>query len=412
MPGLLRHFSRHPASARPRQQSVQAVLYDGDEPLDVVGESHYQEELWAIVGGRRLAPVRHDTYAILLPEPDNPVDENAISVWVELKLVGYLSREDAALYRDGLLRLIAENEPRPIALHAQIVGGGEHEDRLGYLGVFLDHDPTDFGLQPHPVQHIPVRTGWLLAATTDAEDDSYDLSWRAKLSPRDSKAIPQLRSLLETERAPISRHYVYCELEHCLYHSRNAFPSALDDFDAACEQHAQEMDAIRPALVAKFEGVPVIEMYQQATNRCAKAKRWQDARKWAECGIAVYGDEATRPEVVDDLRKRLEHAIAKLEEAAHPKPRPRRAAPTVIVPTELETLVCTACGGSFKRARSRGRKPEFCPGCRESNSPTATNRGRSDLPSRPGLTAARRARHCREVAERRPLDVPACSAGA
>ena len=129
------------------------------------------------------------------------------------------------------------------------------------------------------------------------------------------------------------------------------------------------MDTIRPALVAKFEGVPVIEMYQQAAIRCAKAKRWLDARQWAERGIAVYGDEAARPEVVDDLRKRLEHATAKLEKAAHPKPRRPRKAPTASAPTESETLVCTACGASFKRPRSRGRKPKLCPGCRDTAHP-------------------------------------------
>jgi hypothetical protein len=368
MPGLLsRLLAGRRAPGPPQQQSVQAVVFDGDETLDVVGELYRQEELWAVVGGRHREPVRHDTYAILMPETDNPVDENAISVWVDLKLVGYLSRENAALYRNGLLRLMAENDNRPIALRAQIVGGGEieDEDRLGYLGVFLEHDPADFGLEPHPAPPARVRTGWGLAATTDEEDDSYDLSWSAQLSPQDSKAIPQLRSLLETERAPISRHYVYCELEHRLYHCRNAFPSALDDFDAVCERHAQEMDTIRPALVAKFEAVPVIEMYQQATIRCAKAKRWQDARQWAERGIAVYGDEAARPEVVDDLRKRLEHATAKLEEAAQPKPRRPRNAATASAPTELETLVCTNCGASFTRTRSRGRKPKLCPACRE-----------------------------------------------
>ena len=96
------------------------------------------------------------------------------------------------------------------------------------------------------------------------------------------------------QRAPISRHYVYCALEESLYHCRNALPSALDDFDAVCEQHAQEMDTIRPALVAKFEAVPVIEMYKQATIRCAKAKRWPDARQWAERGIARDGQEKSR----------------------------------------------------------------------------------------------------------------------
>jgi hypothetical protein len=296
-----------------QQESLEAVLLDGDELLNVVGESHYQEELWAIVGGRRRDPVRDDVIAILLPEVDNPVDENAISVWVYLKLVGHLSREDAVLYREGLLRLIAEKDNRPIALRGRIVGRGEieEEDRIGYLGVFLDHDPADFGLERHPAAP-QFATGW----------SSADLPWQTTLSLQDSMAIPQLRSLLETEREAFSRHYVYCALEERLYHCRNAFPSALDDFDAVCEQHAQEMDTIRPALVAKFEAVPVIEMYKQATIRCAKAKRWLDARQWAERGIAVYSDEAARPEVVDDLRKRLEHATAKLEEAAHPKPRP------------------------------------------------------------------------------------------
>ena len=47
---LSRVFDSRPTSAPPEEQSLEAVLYDGDEPLEVVGESHYQEELWAIVG--------------------------------------------------------------------------------------------------------------------------------------------------------------------------------------------------------------------------------------------------------------------------------------------------------------------------------------------------------------------------
>ncbi len=343
-----------------QQQSLEAVLLGGDELLKVVGESFYQEALWAIVGGRTRDLVHEDVIAILVPEADNPFDENAISVWVYLKLVGHLSREDAALYRAGLLRLIAEKDNRPIALSGRILGRGEieEENRLSYLGVFLDHDPADFGLERHPAPPL-FETGWGLA----------DLSWQMTLSLEDSTAISQLRSLLETERAPFSRHYVYSALEERLYHCRNAFPSALDDFDAVCEQHAQEMDTIRPALVAKFEALPVIAMYKQAAIRCAKAKRWLDARQWAERGIAVYGDEAARPEVVDDLRKRLEHASAKLEEAAHPKPRRPRKTPITIATTELETLVCTACGASFQRVRSRGRKPKLCPNCRDTAQP-------------------------------------------
>ena len=167
-----------------QQQSLEAVLFGGDELLNVVGESLYQEALWAIVGGRTRDPVHEDVIAILMPEAANPYDENAISVWVDLKLVGYLSREDAALYREGLLRLIAENDNRAIALHGQIVGGGEieEEDRLGYLGVFLDHDPADFGLEPHPLHHYPVRTGWFFArgdsSTCPGRRRSHCRTWR------------------------------------------------------------------------------------------------------------------------------------------------------------------------------------------------------------------------------------------
>src|SRR5215470_5899682 len=65
-----------------QEQPLEAALYEGDETLDVVGESHHQEDLWAIVGGRRNDRVREDVVAILLPEVNNAYDENAISVWV------------------------------------------------------------------------------------------------------------------------------------------------------------------------------------------------------------------------------------------------------------------------------------------------------------------------------------------
>ena len=93
------------------------------------------------------------------------------------------------------------------------------------------------------------------------------------------------------------------------------------------------------------------------------------SRDWAERGIRVYGDDAARPEVVDDLRKRVAHAVTKIEAANQPKPRPPKprgvtAAAVTRTPLELETLVCASCGGTFERARTRGRKPRNCPTCR------------------------------------------------
>jgi hypothetical protein len=82
------------------------VLLAGDETLEVVGGSHRQEELWRIVGGLREDYVRFDVHAILVPAPDNEFDPNAVEVRIDGTLVGYLSREDAAHYRPGLLRMM------------------------------------------------------------------------------------------------------------------------------------------------------------------------------------------------------------------------------------------------------------------------------------------------------------------
>lgn len=62
--------------------------------LDIVGESYRQSAL------RRLwnPDVTYD--AVLIPEPDNPHDRNAVRVEISGIHVGYLSRETARTYRE------------------------------------------------------------------------------------------------------------------------------------------------------------------------------------------------------------------------------------------------------------------------------------------------------------------------
>jgi hypothetical protein len=376
VPGLLsRLFARSGRSstqAPARLETVEATLYPGDDPLEVVGESRYQDALWKIVGGRRGDPVRYETEAVLEPEPDNPYDSNAIKVLIGGAVVGYLSREDAATFRPGLLRLIDASPTARVALEASIVGGGPRADGIGFLGVFLDHNPADFGVAREGSVSAPsLRTGFSEAMATDLADDSYDLSWYEELSENHVTAIEQLRSRLDTERDPIDRHYMQCELEKRLYKCRDAFASALEEFDDICRQHDGEMDTIRPALLDKFGVIPVIDTYRQAVVRWQKAKEWQAMRDWAQRGISVYGEHAARPEAVEDLHKRLGYALAKIDAADRPKPRKPRAA-TVMTRSsaggEVESLVCASCGSTFERMRTRGRKPRLCPACRSRES--------------------------------------------
>jgi hypothetical protein len=367
MPGLFsRLLGKTLAAPASRAQTVEVTLYSGNETLEVVGESFYQDALWDFVGGRSSEPVRAEIVAVLVPTSDNEHDPNAVEVRINNERVGYLSRSDAVAYRPGLLALMATEEML-IGLYGVIVGGGPRSDGIGYLGVFLDHNPADFGLASHHVSMGRLRTGFSEAVATDLADDTYDLSWYHQLPANDATAIQRLRMLLKDERDPIDRHYMFCELEHRLYASRNAFASALDEFDAACNQHHEEMVMIRPALLAKFDVIPVVEMYRQAVIRCQKAKQWEAACEWAERGVGLYGDQAARPEVVEDLHKRIAYAAEKLEAATRPKPqRPRTSTVTVYATgSKTETLICTVCSASFERVRTRGRKPLACPACRQ-----------------------------------------------
>ena len=388
MPGLLRRvFSRsatqHPTStstptspATPTSSAalsttVKATLYAGGETLEVVGESHYQDTLWEIVGGVRPERVRYGTLALLVPDPDNPVDANAIEVLIDGQRVGFLSRQDAIRYRPGLLRLMSASPTHLIALHGVVVGGGPRADGLGFLGVFLDHDPADFGLPAHHVSHGHSRTGLHEAIDDGLTDRDHALSWFGRLADDDIIASNEISELLKHTGSPFERHYMFAELEHRLYRCRNKLASALDQFDVVSQQHHDEIGSIRPALLERFGAVPVIEVYRQAAIRWAKAKHWPAVQEWAERGITVYGDEAARPEVVDDLHKRVAHAIAKIEDVPKP-PKPRASTvETSAREAVFESLVCAGCGQSFERKRSRGRKPLLCPACRESHSQAA-----------------------------------------
>jgi hypothetical protein len=147
---------------------------------------------------------------------------------------------------------------------------------------------------------------------------SYDLVWLRDLPVDELRAIKMLRRLLERETDPIDRHYMHAHLQTLLSRSRDVFTSALDEYDQACQQHDAEMDSIRPAFIAKWGQVPVLETYRQMAIRQQGAKDFKQALWWAERGIAIYGTDCARPEAVEDLQKRADYFRGKL----NPQPRP------------------------------------------------------------------------------------------
>jgi hypothetical protein len=167
---------------------------------------------------------------------------------------------------------------------------------------------------------------------------------------------------LSTETAPLSRHYLYTELEIVLHGARDEMATALAEYDAACDSHQAEMESIRPALIASFGGLPLVDMYRQATIRHQKDRQIGAALAWCRRGIAFYGGQALRPEFESDLVRRAEKLQASLTTLP---PKPPRAASTPRGPkATTETLVCATCGRRFERSITRGRKPHQCPECR------------------------------------------------
>jgi hypothetical protein len=306
------------------RDGAQVALLDGGEDLEVVGESYYQPNLWHLAGAHPgKERVRQDIYAVLVAEDDNPYDPHAVAVWINGLKVGHLSRENAQRYRPGLL---AQQEARgmPIALAGVITGGGIRSDGPGKLGVFLQHDPEDFGLRRHPLPPPPesrMRTGLSDAFATDAADDSYDLAWMSGLPSDDIRAIPYLRNLLSQETDVLDRHFMYAQLETILYRCRDAFASALGEYDQACRQHDAEIDGIRQACIAKWGKVPLLETYRQMAIRQQKAHNYSQALWWAERAIAIYGNDCGRPEAVEDLRSRAAKYRAKLADQPGPDQR-------------------------------------------------------------------------------------------
>lgn len=330
--------------------AVDAVLYGGHEDLEVVGESHYQDALWATVGPPRGREVRHPVTALLMPETDNSYDANAVAVYVTGGKAGYLSADTAGEMQPGVTALM-EKEGRAVALSGVIVGGSSGRS----LGLFLSYDPTDFGLAPTPLaerhQHL-----------TDTGDTAIEYPWEVELPTEPVAAIACLRRHLAHATEPVERHFLYFELESHLYKSRETFDSALEEYDEACRQHDAEMETIRPALIGEFSGLPRLTLYKQSAIRHQKAHDFEQALWWAQRGLDVYGTDALRPENVADLSSRVDKYKAKLSQPEKVKRAPRPRSPTA---PRTETLVCEQCGSPFERRVTSGRKPSRCPACRE-----------------------------------------------
>lgn len=135
-------------------------LTDDDEDgmgLEVHGESHHQEALALVANLAGGDVLRRAVVAVLVPDPRNEYDRNAVRVEVFGRLVGYVPRDEAPPVSRMLLAL--QKEGIGVAGEAQIIGGGRgHSGQWLNFGIsLLIADYSDWpGIFGHEVK---VRTG-------------------------------------------------------------------------------------------------------------------------------------------------------------------------------------------------------------------------------------------------------------
>lgn len=142
---------------RPQQvaRRVEVTVLDGscgDFQQHIVGEASYQAALREIDAGRSEKRGRVEFRVVLVPEPTNRYDRNAVQCRDEFeRVLGYLSRDEARDLSPHLRRLLAESPPRVVGCMARLMGG--HDGKM--LGVVLDVD-------------------WRAAFVREGEDDDED----------------------------------------------------------------------------------------------------------------------------------------------------------------------------------------------------------------------------------------------
>jgi hypothetical protein len=111
----------------------------------IAGGNRYQNALDKICGGRTAVGHERRCKALLVEEPLNAYDLDAVMVTIGGRTVGYLSRADAKVYRKALR--LAGLSGRSVFVEALVVGGwARGRLDVGNYEVKLDMDmPPIFG---------------------------------------------------------------------------------------------------------------------------------------------------------------------------------------------------------------------------------------------------------------------------
>ncbi|MEU0789400.1 HIRAN domain-containing protein [Amycolatopsis sp. NPDC005961] len=256
-----RQFAVQPPS--PREARLKLVPLSDDGRLAVVGESHYQDALRQVAGGRAFGTDFEEhlpATAVLVPEPENPWDRNAVRVDAlmgnrPLK-VGYLSSTWAEDYQPELLKLRAAGVLGTCP--ARITGGGAKS-----YGIYLHvagpdelhsrKEPEDPVVAKLTASDVLLRNAW--SCTVTKEENHQDV----------------LRDFAPTgkqEYREVVASLTFCTIESGKYQGRRAIEVRLGDHRVG--QLTYAMTERYRSMVERFSEQNLIVRCEAYTTRTAK----------------------------------------------------------------------------------------------------------------------------------------------
>ena len=139
--GLFRHS---------RATTPPSVWLPGTVEVQVVGEAYHTD---AIRKAEKSTPSGQAPIAELIPQPDNPCDDNAVAVYVNGFHVGYLSRQIVPVVQPALIAFAATNGGRRVSCPARIHWHGFRDQLVAQ--VVLNLDPAPLRLPPSAFDYMP-----------------------------------------------------------------------------------------------------------------------------------------------------------------------------------------------------------------------------------------------------------------
>jgi len=240
---------------------IEPVELPGADELQVAGESFHAD---AILAAELSASPRGLMTAVLMPDPGNPHDRNAVAVYLEGWHVGYLPREVAPRMQPALLAFSEANGGRPVGCRGVV------NYRDGWTWVVLYIDLAPLSVDPREVETVP----------------DLDQAIQRLLPRLDALHPALIRTDLDARHALDAAEHRWVIVDADYSRDSGALRGVEEEFRSAAEMLARADD---PLVSKAWLGVARAARYQRdrregTLEAFVEALRWDraNADAWAE----------------------------------------------------------------------------------------------------------------------------------